>query len=866
MFKNLLFSLLAFSFSLVSYSQGIENFGNTNASVGSAYTAINWTGDNGLPWTATSARNDEGAGSSLITGMNGDYIIVRNTTGIISCLDIPNGCGEVSFKYAKAFGNTANLPTFGLFIEGVQYGATITASSNAATTITIPVNFNGTFDFEIRQLTADNQGRLGIDSIVWTGFNNNPPCVAPAAQPTGLNLGSTPTTVSGSFTAAVADNYLVVRSTNPTLSADPVNGTNYTSGQALGGGTVVGVYSDATFSDVNLTASTLYYYFVFAFNSEDCSAGPAYQVTNPLTGSITTQPIPVCVTPAAASALNLTAANNSISGSFTGTAGNNRYLVVISTAATLGATPANGVNYAAGQSLGSGTVVSFTNVTSFIATGLTTNTAYYLFVFTAASECTGQPLFNTTALSGNITTTNTPTGIPTGYYNAASGLTCQPLKTSLKNIISSGAVNIGYDGLWIAYQYTDIKPGTTNLIWDIYTDDNDPAVPETFNFIYGPQSSGGKQCGSYNSEGDCYNREHTTPKSWFSDATPMHNDIFHVLPTDGWVNGARSNWPYGEVTNASFTSIDNESKRGTGNNYGYTGTVFQPHPAFRGDVARISLYMATRYEDQIISQNWANGAEANAAMLGANEEGFDAARRRLQIYDTWYIRTMFKWMTEDPVSQKEIDRNNAVYNLSGQNNRNPFVDHPEYAALIWQCTGVLPVTITDFVAQKNNNAILLKWYATYETNFKTFEIERSLDANGFYKVGAIAGQNLANYSFNDAQLPNTSLVYYRLKMIDIDGTFSYSKVLPVRLNNNFTNALVYPNPTNGPLNVRLTESIKNNSSLIITDVTGRIVKKQGVNKGVFSIDLKVNDLPAGRYFISINDQQNVIRQSFVIVK
>ncbi len=859
MVKHLLFSLLSVFVSLLTFSQGSESFSNTNSSVGSSYTLINWTGDNGLPWSATSARNDE---SGSVTGMTGDYLIVRNTGGIIKCLDIPGGCGEVTFKYAKAFTSTTNLPTFGLFIEGVQYGATITASSNAATSITIPVNFNGSFDLEIRQLTANDNGRLAIDDIAWTGFNNNPPCVTPLAQPTSLVLSSTPNTVSGSFDDSGADNYLVVRSTSSTLSATPVNGTAYLAGQALGGGTVVGVYAGSSFIDINLTPSTQYYYFIFALNSEDCTGGPNYFIPSPLTSSISTQAIPPCVAPAVPTGLNLTAANNFINGSFNAVAGANRYLVIISTSSTLSASPVNGTTYNAGQAFGGGTVVSFGAAINFTATSLNTNTQYYFFVFAATAECTGQPFYSVSSLNGNSTTTNTSTGIPNGYYNTAEGLSCQPLKSALKTIISNSAVNIGYDGLWTAYQYTDIKPGTTNIIWDIYTDDNNPAVPETFNFVYGSD-----QCGNYDEEGDCYNREHSTPKSWFNDAAPMHNDIFHVLPTDGWVNGARSNWPYGEVTNANFTSIDNQSKRGTGNNFGYTGTVFQPHAAFRGDVARISLYMATRYEDQIISQNWAGAnSEAGPAMLTAGEEGFDADRRRLQIYNTWYIRTMFKWMSEDPVSQKEIDRNNAVYYQSGQNNRNPFVDRPEFAALIWQCTGVLPVTITDFVAQKQNESVLLKWYATYETNFRLFEIERSTDGIGFYKIGEIAGQNFANYSFNDNELPTSSIIYYRLKMIDIDGTFNYSKIISVRLNNNFSNALVYPNPTTGPLNIKLAESIKNNTTLDVTDVTGRVVKQQQVNKGVVNINLEVSKLPAGRYFIRINDQQNLIRQSFVIAK
>ncbi|RYY64241.1 MAG: T9SS type A sorting domain-containing protein [Chitinophagaceae bacterium] len=103
-------------------------------------------------------------------------------------------------------------------------------------------------------------------------------------------------------------------------------------------------------------------------------------------------------------------------------------------------------------------------------------------------------------------------------------------------------------------------------------------------------------------------------------------------------------------------------------------------------------------------------------------------------------------------------------------------------------------------------------------------------------------------------------------MIDIDGTFSYSKTLPVRLNNNFTNALLYPNPTTGPLNIKLTDAVKTNTTLVVTDVAGRIVQKQAVKKGMFSINLVVNTLTPGRYFVSINDAQQVIRQSFVVIK
>ncbi len=712
--------------------------------------------------------------------------------------------------------------------------------------------------------TSSDDG-LAVDdlSIVFNGAIL-PACIEPVSQPTLLNFTSTPTSITGTFTAAspTASDYIVIRSTSSSLSAAPVDGQAYTAGQSIGGGNVVTVISGTSFTDINLAPATLYYYFIYSLNNEDCSGGPDYLQVAALTGNASTQAIPACVAPVAApTGLNLTPANTFIAGSFTAAAGANRYLTFISTNPTLSASPVNGTVYTTGQVLGGGTFVSYSSSTNFTVTGLTPNTTYYLFVFAASAECTGEPFYNTTVLAGTSTTTNTSTGIPAGFYNAATGLTCQPLKTALKNISSTGFNSLSYTpGVWEAYQYTDIKPGSANLIWDIYTDDNNPAVPETYNFTYGTN-----QCGNYNSEGDCYNREHTTPKSWFNDASPMYSDVHHLLPTDGWVNNKRGNFPYGDVTNTTYTSTDNQSKLGTGNNFGYTGTIFEPHPAFKGDLARIALYMATRYEDQVISQNWAGNVEANPAMLTAAEEP-DAAKRRLQVYENWFLQTMFKWHSEDPVSQKEIDRNNAIYYQSGQSNRNPFVDHPEYVYLVWQCAGVVPVTITDFVAIKQDNAVLLKWFTAQETNFRRFEIERSSDATNFYKIGEVAGRNLANYSFTDNNLPAGSIVYYRLKMIDADGRFNYSKTVATRLNNNFSNALVYPNPTSAALNIKLTQALTTNTTLVITDVTGRLLKQQNISRGLFSINVDIATLPAGRYFIKINDEQAVINQSFVIIK
>ena len=823
--------------------------------------------------TPTFGANFTNSSVSTITSLNITYIGEQWRLGTISRLD------KLDFQYSTD-ATVLNDGTW-VDVDGLDFSAPITsgtvglldgnavANKTSINFIITGLNIAPGTNFWIRWNDFNASGAddgLAIDDLnIVFNAASLPACLEPTAQPTALNLTATPTTVSGNFTASapISDEYLVIRSTTNSLSASPIDGTVYTAGQSFGGGNVVIVTSGTSFTDINLSPTTIYYYYIFSLNDQDCIGGPNYLPTAALTGNINTPVIPPCIAPSsAATNLVLTAANNFIGGSFTAAAGANRYLAVISTSSTLSSSPVNGTTYTAGQSFGGGTIVTYSSATTFTATGLLVSTQYYLFVFSANADCTGQPYYNTTALQAIATTTNASTGIPVGFYDAANGQTCQTLKTTLKTISSTGYNTLSYTpGLWNAYQYTDIKPATANFIWDIYTDDNNPAVPETYNFSYSTD-----QCGTYSKEGDCYNREHTTPQSWFNQASPMVSDIQHILPTDGKVNGVRSNYPYGEVTNVTYTSIDNQSKLGTGTNFGYTGIVFEPIDAFKGDVARISLYMVTRYEDQVIGNNWSANGTANAALLTSGEELFDAARRRLQIYDSWYLKTIFKWINQDPVSQKEIDRNNAIYYQSGQHNRNPFVDHPEYAYLIWQCTGIIPVTITDFVASKQNESVLLKWYATFETSFKQYDIERSTDAVHFNKIASEAGRNLANYSYTDNKLPSGSIVYYRLKMIDIDGSFNYSKTIAVRLNNNFSNALVYPNPTMGALQIKLTEAIATNTTLIVTDVTGRLVKQQNIMKGAFSINLDAKSLTNGRYFIKINDGKSVINQSFVVIK
>ncbi|MBK7309071.1 MAG: endonuclease [Chitinophagaceae bacterium] len=417
----------------------------------------------------------------------------------------------------------------------------------------------------------------------------------------------------------------------------------------------------------------------------------------------------------------------------------------------------------------------------------------------------------------------------------------------MSNIISANYNALTYGEVWTAYQTTDMHrndANTADIIWDMYSDN--PAGAEPYTFTYNTN-----QCGNYNSEADCYNREHSFPKSWFNDAYPMYTDLNHLFATDGYVNNRRGNQPYGEVVAPTWTS-QNGSKLGPNIYPGFSGVVFEPRNEYKGDLARGQLYMVTRYESLVAG--WQGNGNANDILNGTT---FPAL-------DNWYIAMLFTWHINDPVSTKEINRNNAVFALQG--NRNPFIDHPEYVYKVWQCTGLLPVTITDFTAQKNNESVLLKWYATFETNFKKFEIERSSDGANFYKIGEVAGRNLANYSFTDNNFPNANTVFYRLKMIDIDAKFSNSKIVSLRIANNFSNALVYPNPAKEKLVLKLPQALTANSQLVIADLSGRIIMQQQVTGGQRNIDLTVRQLPAGRYFIKISNASELINQSFVIIK
>ena len=333
--------------------------------------------------------------------------------------------------------------------------------------------------------------------------------------------------------------------------------------------------------------------------------------------------------------------------------------------------------------------------------------------------------------------------IPTGYYDGTAGLTGAALKTKLSQIITNGHQTKSYDNLYNGYPSTDSdnyyeKDGS---VLDIYSENPSGKDP----YVY---QHGSKQCGSYKVEGDCYNREHVFPQGYFNSASPMVSDIHHIVPTDGKVNGNRSNFPFGKVGSANFVSA-NGSKRGTSASPNYSGTVFEPIDEFKGDIARMILYFATRYESKLSSFD-DNDILTNSAFPGVED---------------WELAVLKEWHTNDPVSQREIDRNNAAYTYQG--NRNPFIDHPEYVALIWGTTTPdteAPTTPTNLIVTgSTSSTISLSWTASTDNIIvATYDI---------YLDGTLKTSSATNSATVTGLNPSTTYTFY-IKAKDAAGNIS----------------------------------------------------------------------------------------------
>ncbi len=269
------------------------------------------------------------------------------------------------------------------------------------------------------------------------------------------------------------------------------------------------------------------------------------------------------------------------------------------------------------------------------------------------------------------------------YYSSITATGGEALYTQLHKAINSHT-SLSYSSIWSHFYSTD--PKYNGKVWDIYSDRQDQEPP--YEYTFGDDQQGADPVPDQ--EGHVYNREHSFPVSWWGGSTTdtMYTDIHHIYPADRWVNMQRSNWPYGIVNSPSWTSLNGGKLGNNAFESGYTNTAFEPVDEYKGDLARTYFYMATRYMWTI--DTWGE----NATILNGS---------KFPAFEPWVVNLLLNWHENDPVSQKEIDRNNAIYSIQG--NRNPFIDNPQWALEIWGTTTPQEYLVT-FTVNDGENPIV----------------------------------------------------------------------------------------------------------------------------------------------------------------
>ena len=290
----------------------------------------------------------------------------------------------------------------------------------------------------------------------------------------------------------------------------------------------------------------------------------------------------------------------------------------------------------------------------------------------------------------------TPAASLPAYYEDLQGKSGKSLFDAVHDVTKEGYSSLGYDGLWSAYQYTDLHDN--GYVWDMYSDCT-------------WKSLNSNRCGNYSNECDCYNREHSIPKSWYGDTKSGPGcDIFHLVPTDGKVNGMRSNYAFGEVLNASYNKQGN--KLGSpksiaivnGNTIaGNDGTsiscsadkVFEPRDEYKGDFARGYFGAMIRWAGD--HQTFSDGNGGKIFSKGYTESSLYGLTK-------YGVALLMKWHRQDPVSKKEVDRNNGIQQTQG--NRNPFIDYPYLAEYIWGEKAGQTLDLDDLITAYDSRFVL----------------------------------------------------------------------------------------------------------------------------------------------------------------
>ena len=663
-----------------------------------------------------------------------------------------------------------------------------------------------------------------------------PVCVSPSSQPTQLNLTSSNNIVNGYFIPSPnADGYLVIRSTNSSLSATPTNAITYAPGNTLGGGVVVSNSSATSFVDYGLTNSTQYYYFIFARNAV-CTGGIKFLTTNPLTASIATTTLATnnyyfgnlhahsfysdgnkdnsSLIPADDYAY----AKNSLCMDFLGISEHNHSLAGMNiTNWQLGlnqAAAATTSNFLALYGMEYGVISNGGHVLIYGTNQLIgwENGNYNLYV--PQSDYTGTPeITGTTGLFriiNNLNNSGTTTFTSLAHPDFAD-------YNNLVNLSYNASADSAVSGCAVA----------SGPAFSTSTSYNDPPTSMGYIDYFMKLLAKGYHIGPLMDHDTHYTNFGRSSNNRLAVVSPTLNktDFYIALKSRSfYATEDCDTRVYFTVNNRTMGSILNGSNSPAISVYAIDPTNPSSIPTIKimygilgSGILPVQVTSANNYTISYTDNLLANST------TGYYYADITIAGNRTITSPIWYTKT-----------------------------------------------GSVPVKLLSFNVNVNSNRIVqIQWQTTNEIDNKNFIVEKSTDGFNYFflnLVDAKSGINsINNYATLDAK-PSEGINYYRLKQVDKNGSFTYSNVVSIHLKATEINSFsIQENPVSNFLKLHINAANASKSNIMITDVFGRILQNESINllKGYQNISVQTNNLKAGNYLVSILWNDKIITQKFI---
>jgi trimeric autotransporter adhesin len=732
------------------------------------------------------------------------------------------------------------------YAAGNIIGNAIVVQQNSATAFTAtglsPITLYYFYIFSYNNLGCSNGPAYNITGPLSgsTATADLLPCTVPTTQPNNISFTASGNAIAGSFNAGTGcDGYLVIRSLNPTLSATPLNNTDYNIGDALGGGFVVSNNAEKSFLTTGLTPATTYYFYVFAFNKL-CSGGTKYLTVNPLEGNTGTTSDP---------------ANNYYFGNLhahsdysDGNQDNPGY------------TPTDDYTYAmASQCMDYLGISEHNHYTSNNNPGNRLST-YGLGITQAVNFTTANPSF-------------------IALYGMEWGV-----------ISNGGHVLVYGDGmnnLW-GWETGSGGWGATNNYNDFITKSDYTSGTGLFQTVNNNSATNTFASLAHPNDNDYGNLANTTYNAAFDAAVAL--TAVESGPSTS-TNTTYSNpgssmsylWYYQKLLARGYhvaPAIDHDNHNTT-----FGRTTYSRSAVVAPALSKTQIISGFRNMHVYATQDCDTKVDftLNTKIMGSSLVAAGAPVIAVNLTDVStstagaVIKVMFglpgsnvnatEIYSATGSSLQYVDNNLAnlatgYYYIDITNGSSRIVTAP-----VWYTRadlGALPVTFSSFTAQKQGKIVKLSWSTEQEINSSHFIIERSADGRNWQ---SIATMNAAGNSSNHLEytaydnLPLNGTSYYRIKQVDKDGRLQVSVVRPVNFDKGYS-ITVAPNPAKDLIVVTM-DRINNVASTIqLFNTSGNLIYTEKTN--LSKININTAAFARGLYFIKISNAGEVATQKVLL--